>query len=392
MTWMLPILFLYLFAGTFQYLGVISPTQCNFIVLFLFIHIFKFYSSWRQLRIEFLLFLFLIFIIVYHFIVDAKISYTSTYVYYLICTIIAACSGRIYANRLFGEYGTLSNTVFFKISKIFLFIQLLVTIIQASFTESYISFSKAAIGYEDAIFGTLFLQSDATLATICELMILSVYLLPSKYNEKIIITILGVFVVFLGNSKAAQLIILIILLILFFKFIFDKIKSYKLGFKILIWLFFILLFCFTYSEWSIYLYNFIQEAQYDYQRKDEWITAPRFAPFGEIFQTGISWFGQGPLTYYNPIEKTWLYNSGFSTIYVLYFDYGLLGFILYFAYQTFLILKFGVNFTAKMILFIILLSYMNFNLVLTDIGFIFMFNFTLLLLYRYKKLPIHCGR
>lgn len=384
--WILPILILYVVGGGAQYLGLLSQTQSSFIVLFLFLHVFHFYSSWSKIRLETFLFIFLVFIIINHFFINSLISYTATYVYYILCTIISAVSGRVYCDHFFNKYEIISNQVFFKIAKIFLVLQLVVTIIQATFTEAYISFSNAAIGYEDAIFGTLFLQSDATLATICELMILCVYLLPSKIRDKIIITTLSLAVIFLGNSKTAQIVLLLILLIIFLKLILNESKGHKLGFKLLILLSILFLIFFTYSMWSDLINSFIQEARYDYQRKDEWVTAPRFAPLGEIFERGITLFGNGPLTYYNPIDKTWLYNSGFSTIYILYFDYGLLGLFLYLFYQIYLIVKFGINFSAKLLLGIVLISYINFNFVLTDIGFIFMFNFALLFMYRYDRI------
>lgn len=382
--WLLPIIFLYVLAGSLQYIGILSATLCNFIVLFLFLHVFQFYSSWKALRLEWPLLFFIILIFLLHDYYGSPLSYTLTYFYYLMCTVIVAVSGRLYAERFFKNYSNKTSEIFFKISKYFLFLQMVVTIIQSTFTQSYIDFSRASIGYEDAIFGTLFLQSDAALATVCELMILAVYILPSNFKDKFIITIMGIAVIFLGNSKAAQFVVLGLLAIIWLNFFFQKTRLYKYGFGFLIGVLVIFLGLVSYTSLSSYVFDFIQQAQYDYDRRDEWITAPRFAPIGEIFQLGVSWLGQGPLTYYNPINKTWLYNSGFSTIYVLYFDYGLLGFILYFSYQSFLIMKIGVNFVIKLFMFIVLLTYINFNFALTDISFIFIFNFVLFLIYKVK--------
>lgn len=383
--WVFPILFLYVLAGSLQYLGIISPTQSNFIVLFLLLHVFQFYSSWRQLKLELPILCFLVLVIILHFFQHPPLSYTLTYFYYLICTMIAAASGRIYLDRFVASYNVNSNKIFFNISKWFLLLQLFMTTIQASFTQSYIDFSSSSIGYEDAVFGTFFLQSDAALATVCELILLAVYILPSKLIDKILITILGVAVIFLGNSKTAQFVVVGLLVILWLNLMFEKLKLYKYGFGILISILVLFFTLMSYSIWSGFIDGFIQQAQYDYNRRDEWVMASRFAPLGETFSKGLQWIGYGPLTYYNPIEKSWLYNSGFSTLYVLYFDYGLVGFILYFFYQFFLILKFGVNSVVKIILFFILLSYMNFNFSLTDISFIFMFNFVLLFLYKQKN-------
>lgn len=380
--WLMPILFLYFFAGTFQYLGIFSPTMSNFIVLILLAHVFLFYSTLYSLKIEFPLFLFLLLVVGGYTYYQKPITYTLTYAYYLICTIIAASAGRAYVNWYFNKYKKFTSNSFIKLSKFFLLIQLLVTFFQSTFTELYLKISRTVIGFEDAVFGTLYLQSDAALATICEMMIFAVYVLPSSIRDKILITMMGLGVVFLGNSKAAQITILIVILISVTHLIFKKVNFYKNGFGCLIGFFILTVPVIFYTNIHNVLFDFIENAKYDFYRKDEWITAPRFAPIGEIFQSGLSWLGKGPLSYYNPIDKEWLYNSGFSTFYILYFDYGLLGFLFYFGYQTFLIVKFGTDIVSKFILFIIFLSYMNFNFALTDISFVFMFNFVLLLIYK----------
>lgn len=120
--WLMPILFLYFFAGTFQYLGIFSPTMSNFIVLILLAHVFLFYSTLYSLKIEFPLFLFLLLVVGGYTYYQKPITYTLTYAYYLICTIIAASAGRAYVNWYFNKYKKFTSNSFIKLSKFFLLI------------------------------------------------------------------------------------------------------------------------------------------------------------------------------------------------------------------------------------------------------------------------------
>lgn len=378
--WPLPVALIYLIGGTLQYVGLISVTQCNILALVLLSHVFLFRSTWSRASLELPIIVFAAFVIITQLISSPPLENTLTYVYYLACTLIAAVAGRVYANRWIERS---SFDKLFRFTTWFLLLQLLVTLLQASFTTTYVSMSRAAIGYEDAIFGTLFLQSDAALATVCELIIILAFVLPCRARVKYLLIGLALAVVFLGNSKAAQACILALTALLMVRSTARALRLTRNGLGILAIAAVLLCGALTFSLWFDQVSGFIQQTQDDYYRRDEWITASRFAPIGQIFSQGLSLFGDGPLTYYNPITKTWLYNAGFSTLYVLYIDYGLLGFCLYFGYQTYLVLKFSRGIIERACFFLVLASFTAFNFALSDLSFVFFFNFALALVHAF---------
>jgi len=382
--WILPIILIYLAGGTIQYFGLASVTQCNILGLLLLMPIFLWRSSWRQAHLEWPIVIFILFVILFHLTKRPPLGNTLTYVYYLLCTLVAAVAGRAYSNRWYGRWPARR---FFRFAKWFLVLQLCVTFVQANFTETYVQLARVPIGYEDAIFGTFFLQSDAALAAVCELLVILAFILPCSLRNRVQLTILALGVVFLGNSKAAQGSILTLILLFTLYAAAHSARLTKSGFGLLAVLAVMVYAALSFSLWSDHVTVFFQQAQDDYFRRDQWETASRFAPLGQIISQGIDIFGQGPLTYYNPIEKTWLYNSGFSTLYTLYIDFGLLGFSLYFLYQSSLIFKFAKSIRERLAFFLVLASFSSFNFALSDLSFVFFFNFALMEVYRLRTQP-----
>lgn len=379
--WALPLLILYIGGGFLQYLGIISVTQSNVLVLALFSPVLLFRSSWRQARLESPLIIFMAFVVAIQVLRNPPLQNTFTYLYYILCTAIAALAGRVYATKWISE---LNLDKFFRVATWFLALQLCVTLVQASITETYIDLSRASIGFEDAIFGTFFLQSDAALAAACEFLLIAAFFLPCRTKTRVTLTALAIAVVFLGNSKAAQACILLLVAILATHAFSRLTRLNRSGLTLLLAIVGILAVFLTYSMWSEQLSAFIQQSQDDYSRREEWITASRFAPIGQIFSQGLDMFGQGPLTYYNPLTKAWLYNAGFSTLYALYIDFGLTGFLLYFSYQLYLIFRFTDGWADRACFLIVFSSFTAFNLALTDISFVFALNFTLMMIYKVR--------
>lgn len=383
--WYAPIILIFLVGGLLQYLGLISPTQTNWLSLFLLGHVFLLRSSWRQIKHEVLIFLLLVFIGVVHFYHGTPLAYTATYIYYAICTVLAAIAGRVYAQRTTYK---LNVKIFFKFVKYFLVLELAITSIQAVYTEQFINLSQAPIGYVDAIFGTFFLQSDAALAAVCELLVISAFFLPCKTNDRLVISLLSIGVIATGNSSAAKLTVVLLLLLLYGNSIYKRLGFGRHGFNILI------LFVVTCTIFAMYgsllelTTNFLVRAVEDYDHREAWETASRFAPLGQIYAERINLIGRGALTYYNPITKQWLYNSGFSTLYSLYLDFGLIGALIYYAYQVNLIFKFTTSVAEFTSFLIVLASFSLFNFALTDVAFVFSFNAILYLNHRYKKLKL----
>lgn len=380
--WLAPLALLYLIGGSIQYIGILSPTQCTIVLLALFCHVFFYRSTWRIALSELPILIFLAFVLIYHLANKPPASNTLTYIYYLICTIVVSVAGRVYAFHLV-DLESLKN--FFRICRWFLVIQLAVTLFQFSFTETFVAFSRGSVNPVDAMFGSLFLKSDASLAAICQLIVIAAFLLPCLARERFLLTVLAILIIFIANSKAAQGSILLLIALLSVRQLGYSVGFQRYGFGILGVAAAILCAAVTFPIWSDYVSAFLTRAQEDYFRRDEWVSASRFAPIGEMVSKRLDVFGQGPLTYYNPITKTWLYNSGFSTIYMLYIDYGALGLALFLFYVARLVFKFASKVVPKLAFFLVITTFIIFNFALWDAGFLFFLNFILALNYKINR-------
>lgn len=376
--WIIPIILVFFIGGLLQYFGILSQTESNWLALVLFGQVFLVRAAWTHMRIEVLLIAFAVVIVLSHLQHGTPATNTITYLYYIFCAIIAAVAGRVYALR-FSQ--SMCAGKLFKGLKVFLAIELGVVILQKFFTAEFVQNSRAPIGYIDAIFGTFFLQSDASLAAVCELVIILTFLLGSKMSDRIILCGSAVAIVFLGNSTAAKAVCVLLFVPLIAYQLYRGLSANRYGFNVM------LAFAIASSTLAMYnpLLNFLAEfatqASTDYYHRQSWETAARFSPLGQMLAEGVSLFGQGALTYYNPMTKAWLYNAGFSTIYSLYVDFGLVGLSIYCLYQVVLISRFTRNYMEFVIFASVLTSFITLNFALTDIAFVFAFNGALYLNY-----------
>lgn len=376
--WMMPIIVIFFFGGFLQYIGLLSQTQTNWLALLLFGHVFVRSDSLKQIKYEALLFVFIVFIGLQSLSHGSPLSNTFTYIYYVACTIIAAIAGRVYASRI---ALAVSAKSFFNFAKIFLLIELAVVVVQRVFTDQFIGLSRAPIGYIDAIFGTMYLQSDAALAAVCELLTIASFLIQCRRGDRAIISVLSFMIVFLGNSNAAKIAIILIFVLLIIQNGYRSLYGSRYYLNILLVILAVPVALVAYSPLATLLSDFFAQALDEYYHRGAWVSAARFSPMGQVFAEGVSFFGQGALTYYNPITKEWLYNAGFSTIYSLYVDFGLVGLLLYLMYQFILVLKFTRNYIEFLIFASVFILFMILNFALTDLAFVFSYNLVLYLTY-----------
>lgn len=380
--WLIPVIFIFAVGGFLQYLGVLSVTQSNWIVLLLLSRVFFNVSSWRQIRKEALLFVFVLLIFFDFFYRGGSLSYTFTYLYYLTCAIIGAVSGREYASKI-----TRSATLekFIIIVKTFLFVELATVTFQRFFTETFVSLSRNNIGYIDAIFGTLFIKSDAVLAVICILLVASSFFLKIRTRDQVLISILASSIVFMTNSNTSQFSFIFVSFCLLSYLIYIRLDNLKYLANIFLIISISVLLYICHDLFFAWYDDFLRQATVDYYHRHMGEDASRFSPLGQIFSEGLSLFGSGALTYYNPITKEWLYNSGFGTFYCLYVDFGLFGFLLYFIYQIFVVFRLTKNYIEFVIFASVFIFFMFFNFALTDLAFLFSFNFLLNLNYLWGR-------
>lgn len=373
--------------GFLQYLSILTPTQTNFIILFLFFPFFSYVGFWRQLYREKILILMCFYIIFVGVITESSLTNTVTYIYYLICTLFSAAVSRTICEFNINKYGTQGAiNKLIKISKFFLIIQFFICFFQYLFVEKVVAYAPYPILLEDAVFGTMFIKSDASLAAITQLLVVSIFLFPSLMRDKIIFSFLSICIIFFGGSKAAQSLVCLTLVLSWLAFFYTKLKLKKSGFKYLftgITVFVSLFLIFIYGR--LLLNDFIEYSVSAYNKRDSWTSADRLAPFGQFFSEDLSFFGNGPLTYYNPFNQSWLYDSGFSTFYSLYIDLGLVGIILYLLYYINRIWLAFRSVFIFFIFFIIVIIYSAFSLTLSDMAFAFSINYILWIFYISQK-------
>jgi len=384
--WALPIGLLFLAGGVIQYASLLSFTQTNLLVLLLLSPLLLLRRTWRELSSETPLILLGIHVAVVGLIRGTDPSAIATYIYYATCTVIAAVSARIICSRSVERTDLISvQHNLTRLTKAFLAIQLVVCTLQSIFVYQVVAFAPIPIILEDAVSGTMFLKSDASLSAIAEILIVATFLLPTRGRDRLLITIMGLAVIWLGGSKAAQAVVFIVILAISARHVYVRLGMSRSGIKYLLWLaagVVLLTLSNTIHEAFV---SFVDMTTRAYENRFSWVTADRLAPIGQLFSEDLKILGDGPLTYYNPIIKSWLYDAGFSTFYSLYIDLGIVGLGLYAAYYVRLIWKATESILILFVFGSIVISFSAFNLTLSDLAFAFAINY-ILRLYQISRL------
>lgn len=368
------IIFLYLFGGLFQHQGILTQTQTNYFVLFSLTLLLGMVFNARIFIYAWPLLIPVFGFLVSFFVHDK--SNVIVYFYYYICFIVSLFVGYI-LNFLLDKRGKLifNSEVIIRVVFIFLWLQLLLSIGQNYFLDTWISLAKVSIGYEDAISGSLYIQSDSTLGSIAGLFLL--YLYGVRVSAKTLWhgIFIAISIVSSCNSFANKgLIFLMSIYILFFGG-YQK-RIYFIKFLIILVILFIGALFF--SDNIFYEVNMFFDKLYeDYTGVRVGGVGSRWAPIGFLIHDSFNFFGNGPLTYYNPNSKEWLFNSGLSLNYSLFFDYGIFGLVLFYCVVFVFLMKSSLRGEIFGLMFIIVFVFSNFNFSLTDISFWIPFGFVL---------------
>lgn len=363
--------------GALQFVGFLSLTQSNYVALLLIAA----YLVLKPIRIrldrsEIVLIVLTIYLISGIFLNGSRPENVAVYIYYVFCPFLAVR----FAKQALASNASISR-VFFPTLFTFLLVQLLVTIFQSSFAEELSNASAVSVIPIDIVSGTFYLASDGSLSAFCILACISTLWTDLSTTKKIIIFSLALSVIGIANSKAFQTLapILAAWALIEAKLLRGRNSLFK-GFILVLGA--TLIAAVSYGavfnklgEFGAYLYDI-----YDFRYGDN--RAQRLAPLGEIFYSPISWAGKGALTYYNPITKEWLYNAGFSLIYMFYFDYGTIGLFLVLTYFLTLTLECAGLSLRSMTLFFVFFVFCAFSPAITDLAFIIAYTFTCTLVKR----------
>lgn len=369
LVFLVPILLIYGVGWIFQFSGLLSLTETSLIAL-LFFACSGFRVGFETLFVvsknNFLLLILFLYFVVVGIVNKSALSSYLIYVYYFLSIYLAINSG---ASLL--EKGQFDNETIFRIISVFGCGQILLEIVQISFSESIALWSKVPLIPLDVVSGSFFLKSDASLSYFFILSSIAAFALLRNFGLKFIVLSVSCAVVFLASSKAAQGVFLFVAVMLLMAEWFDALKNGRQ-----------IMYCFALAAGVLcflLLFEFFVDALFAisdllfaaFGTIDRVDGAHRLAPVGEALYGDTTFFGFGLLAYYNPLEKIWRYYSGHSLFYSFYFDGGVFAVLLLIFYWFRLVLSQVKDFFYSFLYFVVVLVCSLFNFIFTDLGVIF---------------------
>lgn len=360
----------FVLGGPLQFIAVLSPTETNYLAISLLVICFTFrkrVSLSRSSLVMVILFLYVTLISIIH---KTPFSNLLVYYYYLLCPVLAFKAGRIFSQKV-----TLSPEMIIKNCNYFLLVQMLFAIVQVVAGEQIASFAKVPLYFAiDAVTGTFFIKSDASLSVFALLVVLTAFSLGVSAKLKFVSALISTAIIFLANAKAIQgLAIVMIPAVIFYSGFLQG--RFALGKRILVFILLVialmLLIPMIVDMGNEFL-GVLDDAYYSRYKHDE---ASRFAPIGEAVYSDFYWIGKGLLTYYNPLNKNWDYYSGFSLVYAFYLDCGFIGLSLIICFfMAFTMENIKDNF-YRVAFFGCIICFATFSLVVTDLPCLFALSF-----------------
>jgi hypothetical protein len=375
-----PLLVLLFFGGALQFVGALSQTMTNYLVMFLVGLNLLFFGGFKRINKSIKIVIFGVFIatsIYLAILVPHNFIEYAVYVYYLLfffSIILYAIS--VHTDNLF------ENIDRFFIP--FLLLQIVVCACQVVFGDILASLSSVPMQAIDMVSGTLFLGSDAILCVLVNCMVVYELIRKKSINRVITIYALGAVVIYLTNSKALQAIYLLMPFFVLGEYFYIRFNKYMvtilMAFVILLML---IVFQFNVSfiveKINVFI-DLIYEGFFSIKYGEE---GSRLSVFGFVLTGQFSNFGLGLLTYYNPLSKLWLFNAGFSTFYLLLLDTGLVFTVIFYLLCSYFILLSNPKSIISYYILLVFFVFSFFGLILTT-GVV-LFSITTCLFVNFKK-------
>ena len=357
---------IFLFGGALQYVGLLTPTETNFVLIALGSLLVV--ANARSLGFGFLcLFFSVLFVLIIGYFNGSSSRSVVVYIYYVVCCFVALCLGRAF-------YRKSPSSVHQKALLFFMVAQAVVTTIQSVVVGRYSEGAQES----DLVSGTLFLNSDATLVACMSLFVIFVFAKAGSLFDKLLVILVALAVVTNCSSKAGELVFYIVAICLLASLFVIRLPRQLLFFFIGGSLLSALMFYFV-DAYELVI-SFIYRAIDGYNFVEYGERASRFAPIGQFFSEGVTLYGDGYLTYYDPVNKSWLYDSGLGTYYSLIIDAGVVAAAFCFVFFLWLALRIK-NRLYAILVFLIFFSYSFFNFGLSDMAFMFAYSFVTVGLY-----------
>lgn len=364
---------LFLIGGGLQYFGLISPTQTNIIVLILMMSCILKQGMTGVVTKNLTLIVFFLYVLLSAFVNKSSLDSIIVYAYYFLCLLLTSALAPIIMRTI--KYVT--QDVIAKSFLAFAAIQVPVAVFQNIYGEKLGESASTNTHALDMVYGTLFFKSDGTMSAVIVLFMISIFAFNIKTLTKILSMVICLAVVYLGNSSAFHVVATFISIALIVQEVRGRFKISYIVFYAIAAALLLVLCGFFAEQFTSKIPEIIDKIYYGYDNRFYGESADRFAPLVGVLSGDAGFFGNGLLHYYDPRSKEWLYNSGLSTYYSLYYDAGLGAvalFVLHFIYKI-LTLKHEIH--TKMLIALSFFVYCFFNFALTDLAYILLLNIIL---------------
>lgn len=353
----------FLFGGVMQILGGASITQTNLIALSLLTIYLSLRNGIQTAKIEgFYGFIFLIFI----FLLLGTLNKSSfvgflVYIYYFSVFFMSIACASISVKR-----GDITNRWLMRAAPIYLAFQIPICLIQTYFASHIITLSRVSISIEDTASGTFYLASDASLAFFC--IIFNIYIFQQKRGGRYIFSafLITAIIVLLTNSKAMHALFFLANAFLWIRYIADKTGRPKPFLYAILFTSSIVILTLCSILLLDVAKDFYATLNSAYDSRLSGNAAHRLAPIGEFLFGDFNLIGHGFLTYFNPLTKEWLYYSGFSLLYSLYIDCGIIGVMAFYLFSLSFIWSRVMDKSLALLLFFCFFIFSLFNFSITD--------------------------
>jgi len=369
----LALMTIYVLGGLIQFVGIASQTATNYLALFLMLlYLIKQKRFLRFSVIDVLFLTLLIVLLISGYLNSKNHVDLAVYFYYFACFYLAINTAKILSLDLSSHNNYLIKL--FSYIHIFLIFQLFVSIAQWQLAPTIAENSSVPLLPVDVISGTFFIKSDASLSFFAILTTITCFSLKLKSYKKYSILLISAIICLIGNSVTAFTLMLTVFPIIIVHELMSKLNMAK---PILILSpLLIILMALYFQNYLLFMFDYFSDfvlSAFDARYRHE--TANRFAPIGDMLYGNITFFGLGPLTYHNPIRDSWIYYSGHSLIYSLYYDLGLIGLLLVSIILLYFINYSRASFFYKLIYSATILLYSLFNFFLSDLSIAFILFF-----------------
>lgn len=365
---------IYLIGFIPQHLGIISITQTNFIVIALTLSLFIANTgyalggmrNYRTILIALLVF-------------TASVTITATtkgtgilsfivYIYYISTIACSILISQFSCKAIQKKPDWLNKAIL-----LFIAIQIFTAIIQTIFHNQISAASQITIIREDIVSGTFFLKSDASLLFVMN--VVTIYLFTSKQKIKTRYLSL-ISTIILSHLLGSKFLLIATYINAFTLSSIDLLPKTKRSRVTNYYMLLLGIFLTTSALifFSAELKEIRDAALLDiYHSRFASYGAHRLAGLSEIAYSELSFFGEGLLTYHNPMSDEWLYYSGHSTLYSTYIDTGLLGTLSLFSIFFACIYKMQIKIPHKIIFAFTFIGFCLFNNILSDFAALIIF-------------------